>query len=182
MGGLTAISLAAERPDLVRSLVVVEASPVGDGEDAEAAARDIGAALRAWPVPFPSPPDAEAFFAERFGGRLAGEAWAAGLEQRADGWWPRFDVEVMVETLLAASAQPNWADWQRIRCPTLVVRAGQGLLEAEVAGAMVAALPTAQLAELPEARHDLHLDRPGEWREILTRFLDSPAPPPRTER
>jgi pimeloyl-ACP methyl ester carboxylesterase len=38
---------------------------------------------------------------------------------------------------------------------------------------MIASLPTARLADLPDARHDLHLDRPDEWRQALSAFLDS---------
>src|SRR4051812_44998403 len=38
LGGLTALSLADERPDLVRGLVVVDASPAGAGANAHVAA------------------------------------------------------------------------------------------------------------------------------------------------
>jgi pimeloyl-ACP methyl ester carboxylesterase len=170
-GGLTAMSLAARRPDLVCGLVVVEASPAGEGDAVEEATRGLGAALRSWPVPFPSRSEAEAFFRDRFGGQLAAEAWAAGLEQRDHGWWPRFDVDVMMQTLRQAS--PNWDAWDNISCPTLVVRADHGLLDADVARTMIARLPRAQLTELPDAGHDLHLDRPDEWRQTLNAFLDS---------
>ncbi|PZS34565.1 MAG: hypothetical protein DLM58_05520 [Pseudonocardiales bacterium] len=62
LGGQTALLLAAQRPDLVRGLIVAEASPVGGGrpDAAASAAEEIGAALRRWPVPF----------ATRRGGRL----------------------------------------------------------------------------------------------------------------
>jgi pimeloyl-ACP methyl ester carboxylesterase len=170
-GGLTAVSLAARRPDLVRGLVIVEASPAGEDDDVEEAAHDLGTALREWPVPFPSRREAEAFFAARFGGRLAAEAWASGLEQREDGWWPRFDVRVIIQMLRQAS--PNWDEWERIRCPTMVVRAGRGFVDPAVAEAMIARLPTAKLTELPDAAHDLHLDRPGEWQQTLNAFFDS---------
>lgn len=171
-GGLTAMSFAARRPDLVCGLVVLEASPAGKDDDMDEVAREIGAALRTWPVPFASPSEAEAFFADRFGSQLAAEAWANGLEQRDDGSWPRFHVDVMVEMMRRANA-PNWDEWHRISCPTLVVRAGHGLLDPDTAHAMIARLPNARLAELPDAAHDLHLDRPHEWRQTLSAFLDS---------
>jgi pimeloyl-ACP methyl ester carboxylesterase len=124
LGGLTALSLAARRPELVRGLVLVEASPDGGGPEVEDAVSAFTAALREWPVPFASRAEAEAFFTERFGGRLAGEAWASGLERREDGWWPRFDLAVMARMLRAAIAEPSWDEWERVACPTLVVRAG----------------------------------------------------------
>jgi pimeloyl-ACP methyl ester carboxylesterase len=175
-GGLTALSLAARRPELVRGLVVVDASPVGGGEGVESEADAIGAALRTWPVPFPSRADAHAFFARRFGGQVAADAWTCGLEQRPDGLWPRFDVEVMVRTLREAVARPSWDDWDRITCPTLIVRAGNGLVDPHVAREMLRRLPAARLVQLPGAAHDLHLDRPDEWRETLTGFLPSLDP------
>ena len=173
LGGVTALALAAERPDLVRGLVLVDASPSGGPEEAESAAVEIGTALRRWPVPFRSRAAALDFFARRFGGPLAAAAWADGLEQRDGGWWPRFDAEVMAQTLRESLREPTWDRWERIGCPTLVVRAGNGIVEPDIAREMVAQLPGASLVEIPDAAHDLHLDRPGEWREALSRYLDS---------
>src|SRR4051812_42611416 len=61
VGGLTALSLAARRPDLMRGLVLVDGSPAGGGEAVEDAVNASAAALQAWPVPFGSRSDAEAF-------------------------------------------------------------------------------------------------------------------------
>jgi pimeloyl-ACP methyl ester carboxylesterase len=102
---------------------------------------------------------------------MAAEAWTAGLEQRHGGWWPRFDVDVMVNTLYQALAEPRWGEWERISCPTLVVRAGDGVVDSGLAAEMVGRQPRARLVEVPGAAHDLHLDRPAEWREILSDFL-----------
>jgi pimeloyl-ACP methyl ester carboxylesterase len=173
LGALTALSLAAERPDLVHGLVIVDGSPVGGSEGADIAARDIGRALRQWPVPFASRAAAEEFFQERFGGRLAAVAWAAGLEQRDGGWWPRFDIDVMVSTLHAAVVKPSWDAWRRVSCPTLLVRSGDGYVEPDVAREMLERQPRARLAELTDAAHDVHLDKPEAWREVLSAFLDS---------
>ncbi len=173
VGGLTALSLAARRPELVRGLVLVDASPAGGGEELDEAVSATAGALREWPVPFRSRSEAQAFFAERFGGSLAADAWTSGLEHREDGWRPRFDVAVMAQTLRQAISTPSWEEWERIACPTLVVRAGNGVIEPETAEEMVERLPGARLVELADAAHDLHLDRPDEWRETLSGFLDS---------
>jgi pimeloyl-ACP methyl ester carboxylesterase len=172
-GGLTALSLAARRPELARGLVLVDTSPMGGGEDVESAACAIGEALGAWPVPFTSRAGAVSFFEDRFGGTVAAEAWTHGLEWRDGGWWPRFEVEVMVQTLRAAIAEPSWEEWARISCPTLLVRAGNGIVDPRVAEEMMERLSGARLVEVPDAAHDLHLDRPDEWRRALTDFLDS---------
>lgn len=165
LGGDTALLMAAERPDLVRALVVAEAGPA---ERDEAAVAEVKDALAAWPVPFPSREAAVTFF----GGV---EAWADGLESRDGGWWPRFDVDVMVETLREAVSRSYWREWASIRCPALVVRAGNGTLCAADAQAMVDRLPHARLVEIAGAGHDVHLDRPTEWRDALGDFLSHVA-------
>lgn len=172
LGGLTALTLAAERPALVRGLVVVDASPAGAGDQAGVIVSDVDEALRRWPVPFASREAAEAFFEGCFGGRLAGIAWADGLERRGAGWWPRFDVDVMTRTLHAAVVNSRWATWERISCPTLLVRSGDDVVGPDVARQMLQRRPGTRLVEMPDAAHDVHLDRPEDWRQALTEFLD----------
>jgi pimeloyl-ACP methyl ester carboxylesterase len=164
--------LAADRPDLVRGLVVVETGPEGGGDASshEANVADLGNSLRRWPVPFASREAAVQFFG---GPSLTAEAWAGGLERRGGGWWPRFDVEVIMRTLHEADSRPYWEEWERISCPDLVVRGGDGSLARADAESMVARGRDAKLVELAEAKQNVHLDRPGEWREALTAFLDS---------
>ena len=172
LGGQTALLIAAERPDLSRALIVADASPA---EEAEGAADEVEEALARWPVPFATRQAAVEFFG---GPSLAAEMWADGLEQRDGGWWPAFDVEVM-SRMLRQAAGPFWKQWEAIRCPTLVVRAGNGGMSAADMEAMAARLPQARVVELAGAAHDLHLDRPAEWREALTEFLDGlPDEPP----
>jgi pimeloyl-ACP methyl ester carboxylesterase len=127
-------------------------------------------ALRRWPVPFASRDAAVAFFG---GTSLSAEAWADGLEHRDGGWRPRFDVDVMVRTLREAAARSHWEDWERISCPSLVVRAGSGPIAPGDAQAMAARGQHARLVELAGAKHDLHLDRPAAWRRVLSDFVSS---------
>jgi pimeloyl-ACP methyl ester carboxylesterase len=173
VGGLTALSLAARRPDLLRGLVLVDASPSDGGDGVEEAVAPTAVALREWPASFASYAEAEGFFAERFGAGLAADAWTSGLEHVEDGWRPRFDVEVMVQTLRDALSVTSWDEWASISCPTLIVRAGYGVIEPETVEEMGRRLPSARSVEIAAAAHDLHLDRPDEWRQVLTHFLDS---------
>jgi pimeloyl-ACP methyl ester carboxylesterase len=79
LGGQVAMLVAAERPNLVCGLVVVDGSPdCGEGAEViEDNVADLGRALRGWPVPFPSREAALAFF----GGPLSGASRVAGLAQ-----------------------------------------------------------------------------------------------------
>jgi pimeloyl-ACP methyl ester carboxylesterase len=133
-------------------------------------AAEVAQLLSRWPLPFPSRDAAVEFFG---GPSLSAETWADGLEQRDDGWWPRFDSELMVRTLREAVERPYWEEWERISCPVLVVRACDGSIPAADAQAMADRLPQARLVELTGAEHDLHLDRPAGWRRALSGFLDS---------
>ena len=170
LGGLTAISLAAEHPDLVKAMAIVDADPQAGSENVVS---DVDEWLRRWPVPFES-----VLAAARYFGGSPGSAatWANGLERREDGWWPRFDFEVMGRTLTEALARSYWDQWERIECPVLIVRAGHGDVTESIAREMTERLSTARAIEVPEAGHDLHLDRPDEWRAVLTGFLEAIDP------
>ncbi len=163
LGGHTALLVAGARPDLIRTLVVAEASPAAAEPDAP---EEIRTLLSSWPAPFRSRAAAQEFFG---GNTPHARAWADNLDEREDGLWPPFDVDVMVETIAAAGAA-CWNEWGSIRAPTLVVRGQHGDLGAEVADAMVRALPRAELVAVPGG-HDVHLDVPAGWREAVEGFL-----------
>jgi pimeloyl-ACP methyl ester carboxylesterase len=169
-GGLAALLVAAERPQLVRALVLAEASPLAPDDPAGVAA-EVGGWLADWPAPFASREAAVAYFADKDWSPNAAAAWADGLERCPDGLRPRFDADVMERTLHEAVARELWEEWEQIRCPTLVVRGAAGTLPPEVARAMAERLPGARVVELNAAGHDLHLDQPAAWGEALTAFL-----------
>lgn len=169
-GGLTALRLAAARPELVRGLVVADAGPGAGSDDfATQVSAGVGASLRRWPVPFASREAAVAFWE---GPSLRAEAWADGLERREDGWWPRFDVDVMVQTLREASTDDTWDTWERISCPVLVARAARGGMTVEYAAEMAHRGRNVRVIEIADAGHDLHLDCPAEWRSNVSAFVD----------
>ena len=163
LGGHTAFLLAARRPDLVRGLVVAEATPEADPD----APTTVGRWLDDWPVPFASRADAVTYFG---GDEPSARAWAGGLERRGDVFWPAFTKSVMLAALDEVSHRSYWNDWARIRCPVLVVRAAGGPLS-DTYARMVKSLPTARLVKVEDAGHDLHLDQPERWREALEEFL-----------
>lgn len=167
LGGLVAIRLAADLPQLVHALVVVEASPSA-ADDADAIASEVAASLRRWPVPFASYDDAVAFFG---GPSVAATAWASGLLQGEGGWRPRFDIDDEVGTLREALSQTLWPEWERIRCKVLVVRGERGTLSADEAQAMADRGHDVRVAVIADAGHDVHLEQPETWRRVLSSFL-----------
>ncbi len=163
LGGLTALLLAARSPGLVRALVVAEATPAQDPGGVEIVRRWFAT----WPLPFPSREEALAFFG---GDTLWSRTWTGGLERRADGLWPAFEPGVLLDALAQANEREHWDAWAEIRCPVLVVRAAGGVSPEETTR-MAELLPDTRLAEIEDAGHDLHLDQPGRWREVVENFL-----------
>jgi pimeloyl-ACP methyl ester carboxylesterase len=119
LGGHTAMLAAAAHPDVVRALALVEASPGGPNRNGPL---DIGRWLDSWPTPFPSREAAVAFHGGGGGGPV-GEGWAAGLEERDGGLWPRFNRDVMVNSLAENAQRSFRREWAQVVCPTLVVLA-----------------------------------------------------------
>jgi len=75
---------------------------------------------------------------------------------------------------LPPAARPDPA---RVRCPALVIRGAESpLLSREGAEALAAELPDARWAEVPEAGHHVHIDRPDAVREHVEAFLRALPP------
>lgn len=195
LGGRTALLTGAAHPELVRAVVLVEcdagerprggaateagreagAEPRGAGTSASAAEPPALAWLRSWPVPFASRTEAVA----RLGGGRLGEGWADGLERRADGWWPRFDLDVMAAVLAAAGEAPAWEAWTELVRPALLVTAQHGFLgggTARSVRSMCDARPSTWSAGVPGAGHDVHLERPEALHAVLVPFLRALPP------
>ncbi len=167
LGGITALQVAAQRSDLVQALVLVDADPAPIEESAIA---EVASSLRSWPVPFATMDEAQRFFG---GPSLISDAWTSGLEQRDDGYWPSFAIDVMEETLRDVSNRSFWGDWEAVQCATLIVGAEHGTMPPGAGEAMTRRNPRARFVEIPGARHDLHLDRAREWRKVLMPFLST---------
>lgn len=158
LGGHTAMLTAAAHPELVRGLVLVES---GAAAADPGTAQEIGDWLDSWPVPFPSPAAAREFLT---GQGLNGEAWAAGLELRADGWHPRFERSVMIAAVSGNAGRDWWPQWHAVRCPTLLVLGEKGIIPpAESVRMLDSAGPAARTTavSVPGTGHDVHLDRPS---------------------
>lgn len=189
LGGRTALLTAAAHPRRVRALALIECDadtapdagpvrtppletpppPVLPLEGSAPPEPPAVTWLRSWPLPFPTRRAAVTFL----GGGRVGEGWAAGLERRAEGWWPRFDVEVMAAALRALGPAPTAEAWAALSCPALFVGAEHGILDPGRVDRMLAARPATRSACVPRAGHDVHLERPEALHLVLADFLAS---------
>lgn len=163
MGGLNAIVVAAEHPELVTGLVVVEA----DASPTPGLSGSIARWLGSWPVPFPTREAALAFFG---GDSLYARTWAEVLEPADDGFRPGFRFEDMLASVRDMETVDRWQQWLSIRAPTLLVAGSNGLAQRAEMQRM-AASRGADYVEIEGAGHDLHLEAPDEWLDALTSFL-----------
>lgn len=171
MGANTALLTAAAHPELVRSLVIIEGSPDGpqDPDPDPQIATQIRESLSAWPTPFANQETAASFFRSR--GFDPG-AWTAGLELRADGLWPRFEVDTLVACMADLGSRNYWPQWRRIHCPTLLILGEHGAFPPGHGEQIITQQPEAWLVTIPQAGHDVHLEAPQAWVQALA---DSPA-------
>ncbi|QIK64789.1 alpha/beta fold hydrolase [Leucobacter viscericola] len=163
MGGHTAMLVGAAHPEKVRRLVLLE---VDEGNGSPEDHADLGEWLRAWPVPFAN---REAAIAH-LGDDPLSQAWANDLEQRADGLHPRFDADVMVETIRAV-AVPRWEEWESVSAPTLAVYAKGGMFTAEQKDRFISRGAQVTRVDLAGGSHDAHLDAFDEWVAALSGFV-----------
>jgi pimeloyl-ACP methyl ester carboxylesterase len=70
----------------------------------------------------------------------------------------------------------HWDELARVVCPTLVVRGIDGELGRAEAQEMVRVLPRGIYAEVPDAGHLMHLERPADWRRVVEPFLQTVLP------
>ncbi|HLJ82251.1 MAG TPA: alpha/beta hydrolase, partial [Ktedonobacterales bacterium] len=114
MGGINAFLVAVHRPELVRALIVVEAS----ARPNPAAVPGVQKWFASWPLPFPTLADARRFFG---GETLYAQTWIEILQERPDGYWPQFDREDMLGSIEDLATHDYMDEWASIGCPTLVV-------------------------------------------------------------
>lgn len=162
LGAAIALRFAVDHPARVRRLVLIDG-----GLDVRAEVLDsLGPALARLGMEFPS--------LDAFLGRMRGLPMFAGRwNDHLEGYF-RYDVETLPSGAVRPKASPAaiaeelgnlqrerlWTLHHRVRCPTLVLRAPDGLLTAtdclmtrEEARAMAAAIPRAKLVEVPGTNH-----------------------------
>lgn len=164
MGAHTAFLIAAERPDLVERLVMLEGHVAGTNNPDEAAA--LGRYFASWPVPFAD----EATARGHLGDDAIVDAWIADLKMTQEGLAPRFDADIMERTI-AAVHESRWEEWENLEVPTLAIFARNGMFSTEDKDELIRRRPATQRVNLAGGSHDAHLDAFNEWVDVLRPWL-----------
>lgn len=168
MGGMIGLQLAVDRPDLVRSLVIVNSGP----EMVLRRARDRFAiwqrrmivrvlGMRAW--------------GSVLADRLLPKREHAALRTLFVDRWARNDKAAYLRALSALVGWTVTAQLPRITCPVLVVSADQDYTPLAWKEQYTAMMPNARMAVIADSRHMMPVERPAEFHDVLIPFLAGQA-------
>lgn len=173
MGGRVACQFAAEHPEEVERLVIVDIGP----ELTRGGAARVMDGARATDV-FATPEDAVAAAREANPNADEHESRHRTLHNlmlRDDGTWTyRYDKGLRdgSRTLMRPDSADGWALLRRITAPSLLVRGEvSDLLSPEIAGRMLREIPQCAFAEVPGAGHSIPLERPQGFLAAVRTFL-----------
>ena len=164
MGGRLCLRLALDRPDLVRGLVLVGASPGLDSVAERAARAEADAALAA---------EVERDGTVAFLGRWLAQPLFAGLHPFADDLAaralnPPAGLAAALRTLGTGTQEPLWDRLGELAMPVLLVAGGRDVKFTALAGRMAAAIgPNARVALVTDAGHAAHLEQPDAFCALL---------------
>ncbi|MDB4879857.1 MAG: Beta-ketoadipate enol-lactone hydrolase [Gemmatimonadetes bacterium] len=164
MGGMIGFQLAADRPELVRSLVIVNSGPE--------------MLLRRWR-------ERLAILQRRMIVRMLGmRTWGSVLADRLlpgqehaalrtefVNRWARNDKSAYLRALSALVGWSVTARLPGIGCPVLVVAADQDYTPVALKEQYTALMPHARLAVIANSRHMMPIERPAEFHDVLLPFL-----------
>jgi esterase len=171
LGAAAACLLAAERPELVRVLVLEDGGPRDGSPRPRVFEREI-------PATFADREEARAFLAATgLGGRgLADWVLDTRLQTLPDGRLGWHADMAGHARWAAAGGEPRiltlWDEVAKLRCPTLVVRGEESpLFPREVPVRMAELNPLVRWVEIPGAGHGIHYEQPEAFVAALQELL-----------
>jgi pimeloyl-ACP methyl ester carboxylesterase len=166
MGGVVATYVAGYRPDLVSSLVLIEA---GMEAISEQQLNRLSQWFDSWSAGFRNESEAREFFDED---APSTQAWVQGLENREGRLKGRFDQAQMVDLMRSLEAEPGWAEWAKIAADRVLVTASSSNLPDAEVERMLELAPETKHIKVSDSGHDVHLDQPEAVAAIIGQVLN----------
>jgi pimeloyl-ACP methyl ester carboxylesterase len=175
MGGANAMTYAAQYPDMVEALIVVDVGPEIKPEGVENIRRLVGP--REW-----DSLDAAVADIHRFNPRRSAEnirqRLSHSMRQLPSGKWTWKVDEIFREPSRPRQHDTDglWDAVRGIRCPTLLINGAESdILGPEAAQKTVAAMARGRLATVPGAGHSVMGDNPEGFYRVVQAFLENLA-------
>ncbi|NQD91254.1 alpha/beta fold hydrolase [Pseudomonas sp. CrR25] len=164
MGGMIGFQLGVERPELLKSLCIVNSGP----EVKARFPRDYLEIARRWSLSRLLSLDA---IAKGLGRLLFPKPEQAELRRKIEERWPQNDKRAYLASLDAIIGWGVRERLARITCPTLVISADHDYTPVAQKQAYVRELPNARLLVIEDSRHATPLDQPQRFNSSLLAFL-----------
>lgn len=174
LGGVTAIRLAAARPDLVRRLVIVDVTPQAHERAAQLSQTDRGAVALVSGPPVYDSFEQMVQAAVAASPRRPGSAVERGVRhnsvQQPDGRWTwRYDLFGRPAGL--ADFASLWGDVSRLTMPVMLVRGGDSKFVSDADAQRFRELqPTARLETVENSGHAVQSDQPLALTRLIADF------------
>ncbi|MBT8766565.1 alpha/beta fold hydrolase [Metapseudomonas boanensis] len=165
MGGMIGFQLGVERPELLRSLTVVNSGP----EVKPKTPRDYVEIAKRWSL---SRLLSLESIAKGLGRLLFPHPEQAALRAKIEERWPQNDKRAYLAALDAIIGWGVRERLARITCPTLVVSADRDYTPVAQKQAYVNELPNARLVVIENSRHATPLDQPDRFNTTLLDFIE----------
>lgn len=173
IGGRNAAYLAAQYPQLVKALVILDAKaegPQGPSIEPPEEIPESDSLVGSWPTPYPSYQAALDDLIMRFPRETNIRYFLDSLVESVDG----YDFLFSQHALSAIDA--CYRGWHhllpRIQCPVLLVRAEDSwYLTKEESAAMLASLPSASFLEVKGSDHMVYADNPDQFYPVFDEFV-----------
>ncbi|MDM8349390.1 alpha/beta hydrolase [Pseudomonas sp. sp1636] len=175
MGGMIGFQLGVERPELLKSLCIVNSGP----EVKAKSPRDYLEIAKRWSLSRLLSLDS---IAKALGKLLFPKPEQAELRRKIEERWPLNDKRAYLASLDAIIGWGVRERLARISCPTLVISADRDYTPIAQKAAYVKEMPNARLLVIENSRHATPLDQPQRFNSSLLAFLEeveqtAPTPP-----
>ncbi|WP_212630763.1 alpha/beta hydrolase [Pseudomonas sp. KB-10] len=168
MGGMIGFQLGVDRPELLRSLTIVNSGP----EVKAKSPRDWLEIARRWTL---SRLLSLETIAKALAKLLFPRPEQAELRRKVEERWPQNDKRAYLASLDAIIGWGVRERLKRITCPTLVITADRDYTPVERKREYVAEMPNARLLVIENSRHATPLDQPERFNSALLAFLGEAA-------
>lgn len=168
MGGMIGLQLVVDRPELVRSLVVVNSVP-------DMVVRTWRQRFEVWQRLIVAPLLGMGKVAEVLGQRLFPKVEQGELRELFRERWVENDPRAYREAMKAIVGWTVAEHLGSIACPVLVVSGDEDYTPPETKAAYVAKIPRGELVVIEDSRHGTPVDQPEAFNQAVAAFLGRSA-------